>query len=115
MASCYHDLTLRQKFVIGTNVLLHLVSFLLFLGYFGVPSIEKYLEKQTIIVTSEEQTNGIRAPAVTIFATKNSLLGWKTLDQSIIEDITSFDQALTGFRLVPNFFFQVLDLSRPEN
>ena len=59
---------IRQTFVLGTNFLLHLVSFLLFLGYFGVPSIEKYLEKQTIIVTSEEQTNGIRAPAVTFSA-----------------------------------------------
>ena len=106
MASCYQDQTLRQNIVIGTNVLLHLVSFLLFLGYFGVPSIEKYLEKQTIIVTSEEQTNGIRAPAVTIFATEKSVLGWKTLDQSTIEDTTSFDQALTGFRLVPHFFFK---------
>ena len=82
---------IRQTFLLGTNVLLHLVSFLLFLGYFGVPSIEKYLEKQTIIVTSEEQTNGIRAPAVTFSAAKNSILGWKTLDESIIEDFTTFD------------------------
>ena len=84
-------LKLRPTFVLGTNFFLYLVSFLLFLGYFGIPSIEKYLEKQTIIVTSEEQTNGIRAPAVTFSAAKNSILGWKTLDESIIEDFTTFD------------------------
>ena len=91
MAHQNHGLKMRQAFVLGTNVSLHLVSFLFFLIYFGVPSIEKYLEKKTIIVTFEEQTNGIRAPAVTFFAAKNSILGWKTLDESIIEDITTFD------------------------
>ena len=84
---------IRQTFLLGTNVLLHLVSFLLFLGYFGVPSIEKYLEKQTIIVISEEQTNGIRAPAVTFSAAKSSILGWKTLNESSIgfDGFKSFD------------------------
>ena len=84
-------LKLRPTLVLGTNFFLYLVSFLLFLGYFGIKSIEKYLEKQTIIVTSEEQTNGIRAPAVTFSAAKNSILGWKTLDESIIKDFTTFD------------------------
>ena len=51
---------LPQTFVFGTDVLLHLVSLLLFVGYFGVPSNEKYLEKKTIIFTSEEQTKGIK-------------------------------------------------------
>ena len=82
---------MRQTFVLGTNFSLHLVSFLFFLIYFGVPSIEKYLEKKTIIVTFEEQTNGIRAPAVTFSAAKNSIIGWKTLDESIIEDVMTFD------------------------
>ena len=82
---------MRQTFVLGTNFLLHLISFVLFLAYFGVPSIEKYLEKQTIIVTSEEHTKGIMAPAVTVSAARNSILGWKTLNESIIEDFKSFD------------------------
>ena len=86
-----HGLKMRQTFVLGTNFSLHLVSFLFFLIYFGVPSIEKYLEKKTIIVTSEEQTKGIRAPAVTFFAAKNSIFGWKTLDESILEDVMTFD------------------------
>ena len=91
MAHQNQDLGMRQTFVLGTNFLLHLISFVLFLAYFGVPSIEKYLEKQTIIVTSEEHTKGIMAPAVTVSAARNSILGWKTLNESIIEDFKSFD------------------------
>ena len=84
MAYRNQGLKLRQTFVFGANFLIHLVLFLLFLGLFGISSIKKYLDKKTIIVASEEQTNGIMAPAVTLSATKQSILGWKTLNQSSI-------------------------------
>ena len=58
MAHQNHGLKMRQAFVLGTNVSLHLVSFLFFLIYFGVPSIEKYLEKKTIIV-KESRDNSL--------------------------------------------------------
>ena len=81
MAKRNKGLKLRQTIVFGTNFLIYLVLFLLFLGLFGISSIKKYLDKKTIIVTYEEQTNGIMAPAVTLSATKQSILGWKTLNQ----------------------------------
>ena len=84
MAKRNKGLKLRQTIVFGANFLIYLVLFLLFLGLFGISSIKKYLDKKTIIVTSEEQTNGIMAPAVTLSATKQSILGWKTLNQSSI-------------------------------
>ena len=84
MANQNKGLKLRQIFVFGTNFLIYLILFLLFLGLFGISSIKKYLDKKTIIVTYEEQTNGIMAPAITLSATKQSIFGWKTLNQSSI-------------------------------
>ena len=93
MAKRNKGLKLRQTIVFGANFLIYLVLFLLFLGLFGISSIKKYLDKKTIIVTYEEQTNGIMAPAVTLSATKQSILGWKTLNESSInfEDFDLFD------------------------
>ena len=50
---------------IVAKVILQLGLFLVFLVYFGIPAVQKYVKKDTIIVTSEEDTNGIEAPAVT--------------------------------------------------
>ena len=71
-----------QTLVSGTNILLHLLLFLFFLTFFGVPSIEKYLARKTIVIFSEEHTNGIEAPAIT-FVASNGWIGWKTADESM--------------------------------
>ena len=81
----------RQSFVFGINLLLHLVLFLLFLAFFGVPSIEKYLERKTIVIFSEEQTNGIEAPAITFAPSNFSIFGWRTVNESMNDPTTSFD------------------------
>ena len=64
------------------NIFFHLALFLLFLVFFGIPSIEKYLAKETIFTFSEEETGGIEPPAVTFVALKasgsNAVVGWKT-------------------------------------
>ena len=41
------------------NIVLQLSLAVIFLNFFGIPSIQKYLQKETIIVFSEEQTDGI--------------------------------------------------------
>ena len=51
--------------------------FVLFMVFFGVPSIEKYQRKDTIIVTSKVSTNGIEAPAVSIVVLSENGYGWK--------------------------------------
>ena len=91
MASADPGLKWRQTLVFGTNLLLHLVLFLLFLRFFGVPSFEKYLDKKTIVIFSEEQTNGIEAPAITFAPSNYSILGWKTVNKSMEDPSTSFD------------------------
>ena len=42
-----------------------------------MPSVSKYLDQETIIISSEEETNGIEAPAITFLALKNHM-GWKS-------------------------------------
>ena len=74
----------HQSLALCFNVILQVLLFLLFLIYFGIPSVEKYLEKQTIVITSEEITNGIEAPAITIVALNSrSIPGWKSVDQNL--------------------------------
>lgn len=51
----------------------------LFLVFFGIPSVQKYQSKETIILSSRKWTNGIEAPAVTLVALNNNTgYGWKT-------------------------------------
>ena len=57
---------------------LQLVLFLLFLAFFGIPSFKQYQRKETIVVKSELETEGIEVPAVTLQATLDNALGWKS-------------------------------------
>ena len=67
--------------VLISKTILQLVLFSLFLGLFGIPSFNQYQRKETIIVKSEVDTNGIEAPVVTLQATKNNF-GWKSVDSN---------------------------------
>ena len=50
------------------HLVLHVVLFILFMEFFGIPSVQKYIDQDTIVISSEEQTNGIESPAITIAA-----------------------------------------------
>ena len=69
-----------QKFglVFLLKAILQLVLLILFLYFFGIPSVRTYQKKETIVLKYEIDTNGIEAPAVTIQATQNTS-GWKSL------------------------------------
>ena len=75
----------RSAAAFWTNSILQIILFVLFLIFFGIPSVEKYLEKQTIVISSEEQTNGIKAPAITFVARKKRgvVKGWKSVDKDV--------------------------------
>ena len=60
------------------KVFLQIALLVIFLVFFGFPSIGKYQKKETITVSSEKFTNGIEPPALTILGIQNSGLGWKT-------------------------------------
>ena len=51
----------------------------LFMVFFGIPSVRKYQSMETISISSEKWTNGIEAPAVTVMALNNNTgYGWKS-------------------------------------
>ena len=74
-----------KAFLRGNNFILQLVLFIIFLIFFGIPSVEKYLKKQTIVISSQEQTNGIEAPSITFVARKRKgvAMGWKSVDRHL--------------------------------
>ena len=60
------------------DLFLYGLLFVLFMVFFGIDSIEKYQKKDTIFVTSQESTNGIEAPAVSLIALNDTTgFGWK--------------------------------------
>ena len=61
------------------DLFLYGLLFVLFMAFFGIPSIEQYRKKETIFITSEKMTNGIDAPAISLFAVDNNIgYGFKT-------------------------------------
>ena len=58
--------------VLAIHLVLHIVLFVLFMEFFGIPSVQKYIDQDTIIISSEEQTNGIESPAITIAALRKT-------------------------------------------
>ena len=61
------------------KVILQIGLFLVFLVHFGIPAVRKYVKKDTIIITSEEDTNGTEAPAVTFACSFFGKVGWKSV------------------------------------
>ena len=69
---------MKLDLALVSKTILQIVLFFLFLTFFGIPSFTQYQKKETIIVKSELDTNGIEAPAVTLQTTHNNL-GWKSV------------------------------------
>ena len=58
---------------------LYSLLLVLFMVFFGIPSVEKYQRQETILLSSRKLTNGIEAPAVTFVVLSNTTgYGWKT-------------------------------------
>ena len=70
---------LRPTLVNYSDIILQIILFVIFLVFFGIPSVCKYLDKETMIIFAEEETNGIEAPAITFLGMKN-WIGWKSVD-----------------------------------
>ena len=61
------------------DLFLYGLLFVLFMVFFGIPSIEQYQKKETIFITSEKMTNGFDAPAISLIALDNNIgYGFKT-------------------------------------
>ena len=81
------DKDFYKTVVLCTHFILHAVLFLIFMRFFGAPSVKKYLDMETIVISSEEQTNGIEAPAITFAALRRDdvdmYMGWKSAEQNL--------------------------------
>ena len=69
------DKHLCSTFVLGTHLTLHIVLFALLFISLGIPSVEKYLEQETIVILSEKKTNGIEAPVITFILKAGKMAG----------------------------------------
>ena len=76
------------------DIILQFVLFVIFIVFFGIPSVAKYLEKETMVIESEEETNGIEAPAFTFFANEN-FIGWKSVGNITSHMFNIFDHCKT--------------------
>ena len=62
----------------ASKPLLQLLLFALFLGFFGLPSIQRYQMTKVMVVSSSHDTGGIAAPDITIVALNpGTMSGWK--------------------------------------
>ena len=57
---------------------LQLLLFALFLGFFGIPAIQRYQMMKVMVVSSSLDTGGIASPAITVVALNpETMNGWK--------------------------------------
>ena len=129
---------LSPALVFYFNIFLQLTLFVIFLAFFGIPSVVKYLDQETIIISSEEETNGIEAPAITFLALKNHM-GWKSavpnmtykrfnivdhcekiglpdIEACVSNDTYEFDDFIKGARVGPFYRKSPLsDLTKPSS
>ena len=63
----------RDILLKGTSrVILQIVLFLIFIFYFGLPSVQKYQKKNVMMVNNVINTNGIPIPAISIVVLDNA-------------------------------------------
>ena len=72
---------MKLNILLFSKTTLQLLLFFLFLYFFGIPSLKQYQRKETIVVKSEMETDGIEVPAVTLQATLDNTLGWKSVKE----------------------------------
>ena len=80
-----------KKILIAFKVFILTGLFLVFLFYFGIPAVEKYLREETIVITSREDTGGIEAPAVTFSFTFFRKVGWRTVFENATVNYVNFN------------------------
>ena len=83
-----------KKILIAFKVFILTGLFLVFLFYFGIPAVEKYMREKTIVIRSEEDTGGIEAPAVTFSFTFFRKVGWRTIFENATVNYVNFKIAL---------------------
>ena len=58
--------SLQHCLLSGTRLVLQIILLAIFLHFFGLPAVEKYLKRDVMLVETREDTDGISLPAITI-------------------------------------------------
>ena len=65
------------KILFSARLIFQILLLTMFLIFFGVPYVQKYLEMNVMVVKNKRHTGGIEAPAITIVARHpNTKQGW---------------------------------------
>ena len=82
--------------VLGFKPILQLVLISIFLQFFGLPSIHRFMDKRMLSVTSKKDTGGLAAPVVTTAPrnprTKRGWSGNTTSYPKVVEDVCGHQQ-----------------------
>ena len=83
-------------YVLGFKPILQLLLVSIFLQFFGLPSIHRFLDNRMLSATSKKDTGGIAAPAVTIAVRDpRTKMGWRGNTASypkVVDDVCGHQQ-----------------------
>ena len=65
----------------ATKVIFQVGLFILFIYFFGIPSVKRYLSKEVLTITSKTSSEKIPLPAVSVIAFEGSNSGWTDMRQ----------------------------------
>ena len=86
--------------VLGFKPIVQLLLISIFLQFFGLPSIHRFMDKRMLSVTSKKNTGGLAAPVVTIAPrnprTKRGWSGNTTSYPKVVEDVCGHQQEAIG-------------------
>ena len=100
-------------FLAGLKLILQMLLFCVFLYTYGIPSIRKLAQQNTIVIKTKKYTNGIQAPSITIAAnSRGNEIGWKKkaehedILQHQCENFTSVEDCLNSETYPWHFFIK---------
>ena len=85
---------LQRTFATSPRLILQLALLIIFLSYFGLPSLWRYLEGEVLTIDSKKETRGVPAPAITFCARSPQTGPWREaggLEKSLERCNTSKD------------------------
>ena len=68
---------LERTFAMSPRLILQLILLVIFLSYFGLPSLWRYLEWEVLTIDSRKETRGVPAPAITFCARSPKTGPWR--------------------------------------
>ena len=71
-----------RSLCLATKLIFQLILLAIFVFFFGIPSVERFISKEVLTVTTKTYPEKILPPAVTIIAFNSSEGGWEALEKA---------------------------------